>query len=62
MNPATAQLVLELISLAENAYAQVKGIMDREKSGNPLNDTELDALKSQSDAAHVAIQDWKPGQ
>lgn len=60
MNPETLALIVRFIDIAERAYIQVKGIIDREKSGNPLTDAELDALKNDSDAAHAVIQAWTP--
>lgn len=61
MNPATAELVLQLMSLAENAYLQIRTLIEREKSGNPLSDAEIADLKASSDSAHAIIQGWKPG-
>lgn len=60
MNPATLEVIVQLIGLAENAYSQVRDLIAREKAGQPLSDTEIASMKSTSDAAHAVIQAWKP--
>lgn len=60
MNPATLELIATMLQIAERAYVQVRDIIAREKSGNPLSDAELNALKYSSDTAHELIQGWSP--
>ncbi len=60
MNPETAALIIKLLELGAQAVVRVRDILDREKRGQPLSDTELAALKTESDAAHVLIQHWTP--
>jgi len=60
MNPATLELIESLLLVGEKLWMQVQDIIAREKAGNSLTDAEIQSLKSGSDAAHAAIQSWKP--
>lgn len=60
MNVQSLELAATYLDIVERAYVQLRELFERERSGNPYTPAELQALKTDSDAAHAVIQGWNP--